>query len=100
MIAYEAEVADEQGGAPLCENCVKLLSAETEDEARAKAEEIGRSGEVAYTNEAGAVVRWKFLGVLEVQDLCEATIYDGIEVWSRMYWGPADGRGRDEPNAP
>jgi hypothetical protein len=31
-------------------------------------------------------VRWNFVDVVEVQDLCTETLNDGVEVYSRLFW--------------
>ena len=80
---------------PLCEESVRILRAETEEAAVARAAEIGRSAEHEYVNERGEVVGWWFAEVLEVQDLCINELQDGAEVFSRLFRG-ATGGGRPE----
>lgn len=85
-LLFESELSDTTGDPSLQEENIKLVSAESEDEARKKAEAIGRNEEIAYSNADGETVTWHFLGVLEVQDLCESALYDGVEVYSRLFW--------------
>jgi len=64
---------------------VRILLADSENHAREKAVEIGRRGEHSYLNDDGETVLWKFREVEDVQDLCEESLSDGVEVFSRMW---------------
>jgi hypothetical protein len=68
----------------LCEESIRILRGESDEQARARAEEIGRSAEHEYLNESGEVVRWNFVSVLELQDLSETELQDGMEVFSTL----------------
>mgnify|MGYP003477929136 FL=1 len=58
------------------------------DELRAskKAKKQAQSFENVYKNSEGGDVSWQFVKILEVQNLCEEEIYDGMEVFSRLMW--------------
>jgi hypothetical protein len=51
-----------------------------------KAEQVALSFETKYKNSDGKDVFWQFIRVVEVQDLSERELYDGIEVFSRLVW--------------
>jgi len=65
---------------------MRLVFAEDAETARQKAKTIGQEEQHDYYNENGARVSWRFSHVVEIQDLCEPEIYDGIEVYSRLSW--------------
>jgi hypothetical protein len=55
-------------------------------DASKKAKKIALSSENAYENFDGGDVSWHLVKVLEVQNLCEEELYDGVEVFSRLIW--------------
>jgi len=87
MIIYESEVEGTPGTPdPLTirEESIRIFRAESESTAWKKAEEVGQQNEHSYKNEQGELVTWRFVRVVEVQDLCEVQLADGVEVFSRM----------------
>ena len=80
-ILYESDAA----GRTLGESSLRLILAADEAEAAAKARIVGMRDEHDYQNDSGQVVRWLFARVLEVQDLCETEIVDGMEVYSHVF---------------
>jgi hypothetical protein len=55
-------------------------------EASKKAKKLALSSENAYENFEGGDVSWHLVKVLEVQNLSEEELYDGVEVFSRLMW--------------
>ncbi len=88
---FHSKVNDEQPD-DLCEWVVYLVCGETADEAGKKAATIGRGNETSYYNEDGNLVSWVFEEIEEIQSLCETELYDGMEVYSRLYrrHGPSE----------
>jgi hypothetical protein len=76
-------------GRVLEEVSYRLIRADDEAAARSKAAALGRAEQHEYENDQGEVVAWRFLEVAELQDLCEAEIRDGMEVFSRLRWAAA-----------
>ena len=74
----------------LQEESIRLIEANDESEARSKANILGTSEQHEYENPYGETVRWRFVSILEIQDLCEATVFDGMEVFSFMKWNDAN----------
>jgi hypothetical protein len=68
----------------MIEESIRLIQATDEEEAQARAEALGRAEEHSYANETGQLVYWRFIEVMEIQDLGEDEISDGIEVYSRL----------------
>src|SRR5947207_1307665 len=84
-LLFESSIPDERGRV-LREESIRLVQAHDESEARAKAIALGNSEQHDYENAYGATVRWRFVSVLEIQDLCEPNVFDGMEVFSRLNW--------------
>jgi len=83
-LLFQSNVDDGQNLSPLYEESIRLIEADTEDEARSKSEQLGKNEEHDYKNESGHTVKWNFVEVMEIQDLCESNIYDGMEVFSTL----------------
>jgi hypothetical protein len=86
-VRFESTVGDGPNPRPLYEESIRIILGESIEDATARAEAIGRAAEHEYPNEAGEVVRWVFASVLEVQDLCESELQDGMEVFSTLFRG-------------
>ncbi len=84
-LLFESEVMDNVEVSPLCEESIVLIEADNESEATEKAQQIGLKAEHSYANVEGVRVTWHFKRVLELQDLCEESIYSGVEVFSRLF---------------
>jgi hypothetical protein len=88
-ILFESSIRHDDGRV-FQEQSIRLIQASDESEARAKAAIVGVSEQHNYPNTCSENVNWQFVSVLEVQDLCEAEIVDGMEAFSTMKWVPAD----------
>lgn len=84
VLLFECVVGEDVGGGALVEESTRLLQAGDDAEANVRAEQLGRDEEHEYLNASGALVRWKFVRVLELQDLCTDSLEHGTEVFSRM----------------
>src|SRR5262249_49642811 len=84
-LIFESSIPDENGRI-LEEESIRLIEANDESDAQAKAIALGNSEQHEYGNAYGETVQWRFVSVLEIQDLCEARLFDGVEVFSRMRW--------------
>jgi hypothetical protein len=84
-LLFESSVRDDDDRV-LQEESIRLIQADDETQAHAKASELGAAQEHQYPNERGEKVHWRFVGVVEVQDLCEDSISDGTEVYSTLKW--------------
>ena len=75
---------------------IHLIQAENEAKALLKATDLGHSEEHNYPNEHGENVKWSFVCILEIQDLCEDNIFDGMEVFSTLKWSPSNSTERNQ----
>ena len=70
----------------LCEESIIVVQAADEESARAAAQRLALTLEHGYANDRGEVVQWRFVRLMELQDLCEATLTNGTEVWSKLFY--------------
>ncbi len=81
-------VSQETAGETLYERSIFLIEVRDEQEVPDKAHQVALSLESSYNNAKGGSVKWTFVEILDVQDLCEEELYDGVEVFSRLGWQP------------
>ncbi len=84
-ILYESKIEGHMDPEPLYEESIRIFNAPGEAEAIERATEVGLRGEHSYHNEAKELVSWRFTQVLEVQNLCEEELRDGMEVFSNIF---------------
>jgi hypothetical protein len=84
-ILFEARVDGRTSADALREESIRVFLSDGLDRARWRAEELGRAAEHEYQNEYGELVRWTFVTVLDVQDLCAFELQDGAEVFSVLF---------------
>ena len=65
----------------LFEERIVLVHAATEDEARQKAERLGRAAREEYANTDSNAVVWEFMELLDVKQLFLNELEDGCEVY-------------------
>jgi len=85
LLTFECSVAD-RSDTPLRDETVWVIEANSKAAAREKASALGLENEHSYKNSDDEIVRWTFIGVEEIQDLCVSAIADGTEVYSRLSW--------------
>jgi len=68
---------------PLWEEAIRLVEADSEDSARAKATEIGRMQQQSFVAMSGRLVEWEFVCVERVV-LVDSALVHGCEVFSRF----------------
>jgi len=84
-VLFESTVAHDDGRV-LREESIRLIQANDEMQARSKATTLGIADQHHFPNHQGELVDWQFVCVLEVQDLAEENVFDGMEVYSRLEW--------------
>ena len=67
---------------PQFDEQLRLIFAEDESEALAKAKKIGEDGQDSFFNEKKQLVKWQFIDVAELYKLSNMT--DGAEIFSRI----------------
>ncbi len=84
-LLFESNRPDDEGRI-LQEESIRLIQAGDEAEANSKASSLGIAEQHHYSNCDGEDVAWQFVSVLEIQDLSEASVSDGMEVFATMKW--------------
>lgn len=84
-LLFSLEVAADNAPEPLRELSIHVLSATDENEAKVKAEAVGRARETEYKNRDGEDVRDIFRAVVGVQALIDEQLFDGMEVASWLF---------------
>jgi hypothetical protein len=85
-LLFASEIQGDSNLDRLCEESIIVVSASDEEHARQAAQAIALKMQHDYQNEGGEDVQWRFVQILEVQDLCEEKIESGTEVWSRLFY--------------
>lgn len=62
---------------------LRLIEAETQEEAFLKARMIGLSEEDSFVNDKNKMVKWEFINVAELMPI--KRLEDGVEVYSRIH---------------
>ncbi|MET8337652.1 DUF4288 domain-containing protein [Streptosporangium canum] len=60
---------------------ITLIHERSIEEARTRAEMIGRDGETSYSNEYGETVSWEFVGIADVR----GALYDDLDSDTGLY---------------
>ncbi len=81
---FKGSVENEPGDTPIYDRAIFLIDVPDGESPEEKSLKVAKLFEDKYKNERSEDVKWEFLKILEIQDLCEKEIYDGIEVFSRM----------------
>jgi len=68
---------------PQFDEQLRLIGAESEEEAFMKARMIGLREEDAFLNDAQKTVKWEFINVAEILPL--SRIEDGVEIYSQIH---------------
>jgi len=83
-LLFKANIPNEPEAQALWEARIVLIRAADEEQARTKAEEIGKRREHEYLAAAGNPVRWTFERIGSVQQVFGDHLEHGTEVYSRF----------------
>jgi len=85
---FKCEIAVETPDETLYEKTIFLIQADNTQAAEQRALDTAKQREVAYKNEAKEDVVWRFIKLLDIQEVGAETLHDGVEVFSRLMWEP------------
>ena len=85
-LLFVSEIPGDAERDRLCEESIIVVQAHDEDHARQDAERLALNMQHSYPNDRGELVEWRFVRILEVQELAEDHIKVGTEVWSRLFY--------------
>ena len=83
-LLYKSRHPDQPETERLWEESIVLIRAADEDEARRKAEEIGKDQEVEYVAAAGNQVQWTFERIESIHEVLAENLAHGTELFSRF----------------
>jgi hypothetical protein len=72
-------------GTQLWEEAFFLVQASSKKDAEVKTKHLAQGKKHTYKNFAGEIVTWKFVGVIDVCALIDASFGDGAEVYWRFF---------------
>jgi hypothetical protein len=84
VLLYESSSPD-PSYTPTFEECFVLLRADSDEQARARAEQHSRASETSFKNVAGQTVQWKLKHVVDVSCILSDTLDDGSELYARHF---------------
>lgn len=67
------------------EECFLLLRADSDEQARARAEQHSRANEASFENVAGQTVHWKLKHVVDISRILSEALDDGSELYARHF---------------
>ncbi len=83
-LLFKSNIPKEPEAQALWEESIVLVSAADEEEARSKAEDIGKRREHEYLAAAGNEVRWTFEKIESIHQILVEHLEHGTEVYSRF----------------
>lgn len=84
VILYESWSPD-PSYTPMYEECFALVRAESEEQARARAEQHSRAHETCFNNILGQEIHWKLKHVVDVSRVLSGTLDDGADIYARHF---------------
>ena len=83
-LLYKCNIPEEPEAEALWEESIVLIRAANEDEARTKAEDVGKRGEHEYLAAAGNQCRWTFEKIANIQEIMTQQLEHGTQIYSRF----------------
>lgn len=84
VIVYTSS-SDSKGYKPMFEECITLIRAKTEADARQKAESIAQSRGTSFKNHEGEEITWVLHKIIDVNPMLEDSIGDTTEIYARHF---------------
>ncbi len=81
---YKCVVVDSTDDQPIFERKIFLIDVPVGSSSVDKANKMAKMFEDKYLNSKVEQVSWQLEQVLDIQDLCEKDLYDGVEVFARL----------------
>ncbi|GEM_PF-6505059 len=91
-LVYRSSVGNGAQDGFSVELSLRAIRAESEEAAREKALLLGKEEEVSYKNYLGETVCWKFICVLDIQELPSDKLTEGDELWGATFRAQSDGK--------
>ena len=82
VLIVEIGVHGQRERRPLFDRQIRLVTAASHEQAYKKALRLGREENRSYLNPKGDIVRWKFVGLADLDLMRGGKLTDGVEVYS------------------
>ena len=84
LVLFESS-SDQAGYAPQFEESLILVTAQSADDARAKAAYFAHQRQSQYQTASGAVIRWILTKIVDISPVVDEPLGDGSEIYSRHF---------------
>ncbi|PIE18115.1 MAG: hypothetical protein CSA66_05090 [Proteobacteria bacterium] len=84
VVVYES-ASESPDYTPLYEECISLIKASSEDEARSKAEALGRTRSAKYKNVEGQEISWSLRNIVDINPMLEDSLGEVTEIYARHF---------------
>jgi hypothetical protein len=84
VIVYKSS-SDSKDYIPLFEECITLIKATTESDARQKAEHLAKSRAATFKNQKGEEITWVLHKIIDINPMLKDSIGDVTEIYSRHF---------------
>ena len=84
VVVYES-ASDSPDYTPLYEECITLIKASSEDEARSKVEELSKNRSTKYKNVEGHEISWSLRYIVDINLMLEDSLGEVTEIYARHF---------------
>ncbi|MFW5443797.1 MAG: DUF4288 domain-containing protein [Methylococcaceae bacterium] len=84
VILYKSS-SDSRDYVPLYEECITLIKANNEVEAKEKVEELTNSRATTFKNQEGQEISWSLHKIIDINPMLEDTLGETTEVYARHF---------------
>lgn len=84
VVVYES-ASESPDYTPFYEECITLVKANSEDEARSKVEDLGKNRSTKYTNIDGQEISWSLHDIVDISPMLEDSLGEVTEIYARHF---------------
>ncbi len=84
VVVYES-ASESPDYTPLYEECITLVKASSEDEARSKVETLGKNRGTKYMNVEGQEISWSLRNIIDINPMLEDSLGEVTEIYARHF---------------
>ena len=84
IVVYES-ASESLDYTPLYEECITLVKASSEDEARSKVEALGKNRSIKYKNVEGKEISWSLHNIVDINPMLEDSLGEVTEIYARHF---------------
>jgi hypothetical protein len=84
VVIYKS-ASDSSDYTPLYEECITLVKADTEEDARLRIEKLAKNRSAKYKNIEGQEISWSLYKIIDINPMLEDSIGDITEIYARHF---------------